>query len=81
MVECQGANEIVKNKKGKKELKTLIIVEDIHNLIIVEPSSEENKAKILINNPWKYVKIQINREEGKKMMIDISRCMMGQARI
>ena len=80
MVECFGIDD--KNKKSKKQnLKKLIIVEDIYNLVIVEPSSEENKAKIIVNNPWKYISAEINREEGNKLIIKISRCLAGKIKI
>ena len=81
MVECQGVDDFNKGKGKKQNMKKLIIVEDQYNLVIVEPSSEENKAKILINNPWKYITAQISREEGNKILVKISHCLAGNAKI
>ena len=83
MIQCFGVDdEKIKTRNNKKQnLKKLIIVEDNNNLVIVEPSSQENSAKILINNPWKHIITQINRDEGNKLIIKISHCLGGNARI
>lgn len=49
MVECYTQDRKAKNSRK------LILVEDCYNLVIIEPSTEENSAKVIVNHPWKYV--------------------------
>jgi hypothetical protein len=65
MIECYSQEK--KSKNTKKQ----IIVENDHNFLLVEPSNEENTAKIIINHPWKYVTVEVDRETGKKMLIKL----------
>ena len=75
MIECLG-----EGKKGKA-MKKLILLEDIHNFIIIQPNNDQPTAKILVNNPWKYVSSEIDRDKGSHMTVSISHCVGGPARI
>ena len=49
-------------------------MEEPHNFVLVVPSKDENTVKIMINHPWKYVSMNVERENGKKMLLKIQRC-------
>ena len=73
MMECMS-----QENKTKNCLKYLL-VEDACNLVVVQPSNEENTARIVINHPWKYVMAELDRQNGRKMVVKITKCVKGDA--
>ena len=69
MVECFSHQ----NQKSK-EAEKYIIVEELNNFVLVIPSKVENKVKVMINHPWKYLEMSVDRENGKRMILKIHRC-------